>query len=406
MNGLRNDNPLVLKFGGTSVGGGAQFVRAAGIASGATSDRPVAVVVSAMSGTTDTLLEYADLTGDGAPHEGPLAELRRALAARHLDAAREAVSPELLPGVERRVLELLRELVEAIGAPDANGPVARRARIAVFGERLSAAILAGAISSREAPASVVAEDPIATDSGFAEAEVDAEGTRERCSRFVAPLLEGGRVAVVPGFVGCSPEGLPTTLGRGGSDLSATVVGRGIGASEVWIMSDVDGVLDADPRLVPNATLLPRLSYREAGDFAELGAKVLHPRTMEPAAEVGMEVLVRSTFNQDCPGTRVTGSEEEGGVRCVALRPSLSIELPCATGHRREASAVICIGSPEKRDLRRGEELLRRAGINPIHAGIAAAGLVFVVFAEKSEEALRVLHEGLVTRDEMAAEEVA
>ena len=407
MNGLRDDNSLVIKFGGTSVGGGAQFINAAGIVAEAASERPVAVVVSAMSGTTDTLLGYADLTGDVAPHECSLAELHRTLADRHLSAARQAVSPELLPAVERRVLELLRELVEAVGAPDDNGPVARRARIAVFGERLSAAILAGAISSQGAPASVVAEDPISTDSGFAEAEVDARGTRERCSRFVAPLLEGGRVAVVPGFVGRSPEEMPTTLGRGGSDLSATVVGRGIGAREVWIMSDVDGVLDADPRLVPNATLLPRLSYREAGDFAELGAKVLHPRTMEPAAEVGMEVLVRSTFNPDNPGTRVTGSEEDGGVRCVALRPSLSIELPCATGHRREASAVICIGSPDGRDLRRGEELLRRAGISTIHAGIAAAGLVFMVFAESSEEALRVLHEGLVSRDEESlAEEVA
>ena len=407
MNGLRRDDPLVIKFGGTSVGGGAQFLRAAGIVAEASETRPVAVVVSAMSGTTDTLLGYADLTQDGARHEGSLAELHRALADRHLAAARAAVSPELLPGVERRVLRILRELVEAIAAPlDANGPVARRARIAVFGERLSAAILAGAVSSQGAPASVVAADPILTDSGFAEAEVDVAGTRERCSRYVAPLLRDGRVAVVPGFVGCSPEGLPTTLGRGGSDLSATVIGRAIVAREVWIMSDVDGVLDADPRLVPEAALLPRLSYREAGAFAELGAKVLHPRTMEPAAEVGMEVLVRNTFNPECPGTRVTGSAPEGGVRCVALRPSLCIELPCATGHRREASAVVCIGSPDDRDLRRGQEGLRRAGINPVHAGIASAGLVFVVFAEKAEEALRVLHEGLVSRDEVAAEEVA
>ncbi len=414
MNGLRNDDLLVIKFGGTSVGGGAQFVRAAGIVAEAASDRPVAVVVSAMSGTTDALLGYADLTGDGpartsrgATREGSLAELHRTLADRHLAAACQAVSPELLPEVERRVLELLRALIEAIAAPlDGNGPFARRARIAVFGERLSAAILAGAISSQGASASVVAGDPIATDSGFGDAEVDVAGTRERCSRYVTPLLDDGSVAVVPGFVGRSPEGLPTTLGRGGSDLSATVVGRGIGASEVWIMSDVDGVLDADPRLVPDASLLPRLSYREAGDFAELGAKVLHPRTMEPASEVGMEVLVRNTFNPGCPGTRVTGSVEEGGVRCVALRPSLSIELPCATGHRREASAVICIGSPDERDLHRGGDRLRRVGINPIHAGIAAAGLVFVVFTERAEEALRVLHEGLVSRDEVAAEEVA
>ena len=404
---MRNDDPLVIKFGGTSVGGGAQFVRASSIVAGAASERPVAVVVSAMSGTTDTLLGYADLTGDVTPGEGPLAELHRSLADRHLAAIREAVSPELRPAVESRVLDLLQKLIEAIGAPpDAHGPVARRARIAVFGERLSAAILAAAISSRGVAASVVAEDPISTDSVFAEAEVDVTGTRERCSRYVAPLLEDGSVAVVPGFVGRSPEGLPTTLGRGGSDLSATVVGRGIGASEVWIMSDVDGVLDADPRLVPDAALLPRLSYREAGDFAELGAKVLHPRTMEPAAEVGMEVLVRNTFNPECAGTRVTDSEESSGVRCVALRPSLSIELPCATGHRREASAVVCIGSPDERDLRRGQEKLRRSGINPVHAGIAAAGLVFVVFEERAEEALRVLHDGLVSRDEVAAEEVA
>ena len=367
----------------------------------------MAVVVSAMSGTTDTLLGLADLTRDGTHREGHLVELHRALAERHLAAAREAVTPELLPGVERRVLNLLGELMEAVAEPlESNALAARRARIAVFGERLSAGILAGAISSQGMTASVVAGDPISTDGGFAEAEVDAAGTRELCSQYVAPLLKDGHVAVVPGFVGCSPEGLPTTLGRGGSDLSATVVGRGIGAREVWIMSDVDGVLDADPRLVPEAALLPRLSYREAGNFAELGAKVLHPRTMEPAAEVGMEVLVRNTFNPGCPGTRVTGSVDEGGVRCVALRPSLSIELPCATGHRREASAVVCIGSPDERDLRRGYERLRRAGISPVHAGIAGAGLVFVVFEEKAEEALRVLHEGLVSRSGIATEEVA
>ena len=403
---MRNDDPLVIKFGGTSVGGGAQFARAASIVAGSSSERPVAVVVSAMSGTTDVLLGYAERTGSSIPGEGALAELHRSLADRHLAAIHEAVSPELRPGVERRVLDLLQELVGAIGAPlDAYGPVARRARIAVYGERLSAAILAGAISSQGARACVVSDDPISTDSVFAEAEVDVAGTRERCSRYVSHLLRDGMVAVVPGFVGRSPEGLPTTLGRGGSDLSATVVGRGIGALEVWIMSDVDGVLDADPRLVPEASLLPRLTYREAGDFAELGAKVLHPRTMEPAAETGMEVLVRNTFNPECPGTRVTASVEEEGVRCVALRPSLSVELPCATGHRRGASAVICIGSPDERDLRRGQEGLRRAGISPIHAGIAAAGLVFVVFEERAEEALRVLHEGLVSRDEVA-EEVA
>ena len=213
------------------------------------------------------------------------------------------------------------------------------------------------------PAAVVAADPIATDSGFAEAEVDAEKTRERCTRYVRPLLDQGVVAVVPGYGGRSPDGRQTTLGRGGSDLSATIVGRGIGSEEVWIMSDVDGVLDADPRLVPDATLLPRLSYREARVFAELGAKILHHRTMEPAAEAGIEVLVRNTFNLDSPGTRVTALEEGSEVRCIALRRNMAVEVPCTSGHRNEAAVVVCIGSPEDADAKRGRKLLHKAGIS-------------------------------------------
>ena len=227
----------------------------------------MAVVVSAMSGTTDTLLGYADATGGrkgrtltGATREGSVAELHRSLAERHLRAAREVVSPEHLPAVEERLRALLIELTRAFDGPAGN-PAARRAGIAVHGERLSTGILAGTIKSLDVPAAAVARDPIVTDAAFDGAEVDAAETRARCSRFVAPLLEGGTVAVVPGYVGRSPEGLATTLGRGGSDLSATVLGRALGAEEVWIMSDVDGVLDADPRLVPNASRLPRLSYR-------------------------------------------------------------------------------------------------------------------------------------------------
>jgi aspartate kinase len=409
------DTPLVIKFGGTSVGGGAQFVRAAKIAAEAAQSRPVTVVVSARSGTTDTLLGYADITtgatnrptSTGATHEGSVAELHRTLSERHLRAAREAVSMEHLPGVEDRLQVLLERLIEAINEP-AENPAARRAAIAVYGERLSAEILAGAISSAGPsagpPASVVEGDPIATDARFDEAEVDAAETRARCSRHVAPLLAEGVVAVVPGYVGRSPDGLPTTLGRGGSDLSATVVGRALGSEEVWIMSDVDGVLDADPRLVPDATLMPHLSYRVAGLFAALGAKVLHPKTMEPASEAGIEVRVRNTFNLECSGTRVTEREDDEGIRCVALRRRFAVELPCASRrHQKKAAAVIGIGSPEKGDLERGLKSLQEAGISPLHAGPTTAGLVFVVVPEAAEVALRALHSRLITP---AAEVVA
>ena len=399
------EKPLVVKFGGTSVGDGARFGRAARIAAEAASDRPVAVVVSAMGGTTDTLLRYAR-TPAGATDDDSLAELRGALADRHLEAAREAVGPERLPVVEERVLGLLDELVGAIRAPSPN-PKARKDRIAVYGERLSAEILAGALESQGAPAGVVAEDPIATDARFGEAEVDAVGTRERCGRLVRPLLDGGRIAVVPGYVGRSPGGATTTLGRGGSDLSATVLGRALGSGEVWIMTDVDGVLDADPRLVPDAALMSLLSYSEAGTFAGLGAKVLHPRTMEPASEAGIEVFVRNSFAPERSGTRVTGFDPGAGVRCVALRPHVPVEIPCAGGRESHAAMVVCIGSPDDEDLTRGRRCLREAGIVPLHFGIAAAGLVFLIPAREGVDALRALHAGLIRRaGGFAGEEVA
>ncbi len=403
MRGAVGDSPLVIKFGGTSVGGGAAFARAASIAAEAARDRPVAVVVSAMSGVTNLLLGHAAgvVDSDGRAAE----ELREALAERHLRAIREAVAPERRAGVEGRVSELLDELVEAVKRP-AENIKARRAGIAVFGERLSAEVLAGAIARAGAPAEVVASDPIATDRRFDEAEVDVDETERRCSRYVAPLLQAGTVAVVPGFVGRAPDGSSTTLGRGGSDLSATVIGRALGSGEVWIMTDVNGVLDADPRLVPDAELMPRLSYHEAHTFAGLGAKVLHHKTMEPAAEARMTVRVRNTFAPDTPGTRISADFADGeGVRCVALRRKVPMEIPCANGRRSETAMVVCIGSPSERDLKLGLRLLRKAKIRFLHAGFAAAGLVFVVNGERGEDALRLLHGSLVTAD-AGVEEVA
>ena len=396
--------PLVIKFGGTSVGDGARFSRVAKITTEAARNRPVAVVVSAMSGTTDALIGYADATSGrtftGNAPEGSIADLYEALSERHLRAAREAVSPEHLPEVEQRLSALLDGLVRALEAPVEN-PAARRAGIAVHGERLSAEILAGALKSAGTPAAVVESDPIATNAGFDGAHVDPVETQRRCSRYLAPLLREETVAVVPGYVGRSPEGSPTTLGRGGSDLSAAVLGRALGSGEVWIMTDVDGVLDADPRLVPDATLMPSLSYREAGLFAALGAKVLHPKTMEPASEAGIEVQVRNTFNLECAGTLVSEREDGPGIRCVALRRRFAVEVPCVPGHKRKAAAVVCIGSPEEGDLARGLACLREAGISALHAGNATAGLVFVVLADSAEKALRTLHAGLLSTAEEA-----
>ena len=402
--------PLVIKFGGTSVGVGAEMVRAANVVAEAAQNGPVAVVVSAMAGTTDALLGYADATAGSRTTMGETREvigtdLHRMLAYRHLRAAREAVSEEHLPEVEERIFSLLERLVEVVEGP-ATDPSARRDEIAVYGERFSATILAGAIRSLDTPAAVVPGDPIATSGNSGEVEVLGEETRRRAGEYVRPLLEAGSVAVVPGYVGRAPDGSVTTLGRGGSDFSATVLGRALGSSEVWIMSDVEGVLDADPRIVPGATLMPELSYREATLFATLGAKVLHPKTMEPASEVGIEVFVRNSFDPASPGTRISDCGYGEGLRCVALRRDLAIEIPCTQGREKRIASVVCIGTPEDGDLARGTRCLMEAGIPPLHAGVSSAGLVFFVSNEAGEEALRILHAALISTVEAAAEEVA
>ena len=416
------DRPLVIKFGGTSVGEGAAFLRAARIAAGAAQDRPVAVVVSAMNGATDALLGFAEgfadpstRTSAGATRERSLMELYRALADQHLAAACEAVPEELLTEVEDRLQTILERLVRAASAPS-DDLAARKDAIASCGERLSAEIL-GAINGLGTPAAVAPDDPIATDDDFGGAKVLAEETRRRTRGYVWPLLDAGLVAVVPGYVGRAPNGAVTTLGRGGSDLSATVLGRALCSREVWIMTDVEGVLEADPCLIPDAGSIRHLSYREAARFATLGAKVLHPDTVAPAAAGGIEVRVRSTFDPDSSGTHISGREGEPGVRGVVLSRGLSLthvrseaagNAFCVLGADADGlkvlvdstpadvAAIVCIGAPTDRDLLTGLRCLHETGIRPLFAGNTSAGLLFAVSEDVAELGLRTLHAELVS----------
>jgi aspartate kinase len=365
-----------MKFGGTSVGCGERVRHAAAFA--ASQEKPLAIVVSAIGGTTDALLEVAE----GDPDEEAVVELKR----RHLEAAREAVGPEHLSGVEARLEGLFAEL-ESILRAGHRSTAARSAAIATLGERLSAAVFVGALASLGQSAEV-AEDPIATDPRYEEAEVDAERTRLRARKHVEPLLGCGRVAVVPGYVGRSPDGEPTTLGRGGSDLTATALGGALGAGRVEILTDVDGVLSADPALVPEAHLIPYLSCREAALFSALGAKVLHPRTMEPVAGAGMEVVVRSSFNPDLEGTRISGDGIRPGIHSLGVRRGVG---------------VVCVGSPVDGEMGLGLEALSEAGIESFGVESLPEGILFTVRGEDAEEALRVLHRAVLSE---AVEEVA
>jgi aspartokinase/homoserine dehydrogenase 1 len=297
----------VLKFGGTSVGTPEALRRALDIAVTASRERPIVVVVSALSGVTNAL--EAALSGAAAGRLD-IVGFAAAIRDRHLAllAAVAQGRPALraAPVVRERAAELEGRL-RAVAADRAFSSAARAAVLAL-GERLSVPIAAAGLRTRGVEAHPVdGASLIRTDEAFAEAAVDLPATR-RLTQTVLGSLGLAAVPVVTGFVGSTGAGETTLLGRGGSDLTAAVLGWTVDAERVEIWSDVDGVMTADPRLDPDARTIGRLSYAEATALARGGAKVLHPRTLEPLEESGIPVFVGNTLRPDAPGTWIGPAE--------------------------------------------------------------------------------------------------
>jgi aspartokinase/homoserine dehydrogenase 1 len=297
----------VLKFGGTSVGTERALRCALSIAETAARERPVVIVVSALSGTTNAL--EAALSGAAASRLD-ISGFSAVIRERHL-ALLAAVAPGR-PGlrgaaaIRERAVEL-QDRLKTVAARGAVSPSARAAVLAL-GERLSAPIVEAALRARGLEAQVVdAASLFRTDDAFAEATVDYPATRRQSTASIGSLGRGV-VPVVTGFLGATEAGETTLLGRGGSDLTAAVLGWALDAERVEIWSDVDGVMSADPRLVATAETLPRLSYAEATELARRGAKVLHPRTLEPLEGAGIPVFVGNTLHPDRPGTWIGPAE--------------------------------------------------------------------------------------------------
>ena len=309
-----------MKFGGTSVGDATCIARVAQIVKDASRDTAVVVVVSAMSGVTNRLIEAAGRAEAGdreaaaevfgglrTQHEAALAELIHDSKRRHqISGCWDKIFDE-----GKRLCEgtaLLRELT-----PRALD------MISSLGERLAAPLVAGALEEagvRSEP--VVATELIATDSSHGGADPLMGRTRERSEARLRPLLDKGIAPVVTGFIGATEKSELTTLGRGGSDYSATILGAALGADEVIIWTDVDGVLSADPRLVRNAQVIPEISYREAAELAYFGAKVLHPKTLRPVVDAAIPVWIRNSFAPEKAGTKITpeGQASGGGVKAL------------------------------------------------------------------------------------------
>lgn len=464
----------VLKFGGTSVGSGERIRRVASIIAHWIEETPgtwPVVVVSAMSGITDQLLRIARhaSNGDDEECERELQELGQ----RHLDAAEEAVQDATQQQTVRRELSealrgLKRDVAKLRKARTQNDLVLRTAAVAAWGERFSIRLVAAALRDQGTQAEFVHEEVIITEPPHVETAYEpgtvsgteplTAQTRAQARKLIMPLVQQRIVPVAPGFIGRTLDGDATTLGRNGSDYSATVIGAALDCVEVTIYTDVDGVLTADPRLVSSTRLLPQLSYAEAARLSWFGAKVLHPRTLIPVAPRNIPVRVRNSFRPHIRGT-VVGPvvPEQSGATAITIRRHLAlitmestdmfgapenaaqvfalaaragaapVAICSSSGHhlsflveekaaasviallqhdmgtwtvcaRKELTACACIGSGftvDPMSSSRAKASLAQERIPVITEGASEQGIIFIVADRDGERALRSLHRHLI-----------
>lgn len=303
----RPGNTLVMKFGGTSVGTPAAMTQAVDIVRQAALDWPrLVVVTSALSGVTNLLLDSASHAVQG--DMGAAYQAESSLRSMHYAIA-DSLVPDLArcAQVKQEINHLISEFLNLCQAISVLGEATPRAldAVASLGERLSMRLLASAIEAAGTPAQTVESTQlIITDEAYQNAHPDFEATRQHTRQVLEPVLSQGRVPVVTGFIGATAKGVITTLGRGGSDYTAGILAAVLPAQDVWIWTDVDGVMSADPRLEPTARTIPELSYREVAELAYFGAKVLHPKTIRPVVEAGIGLRICNTFNPSHPGTRL------------------------------------------------------------------------------------------------------
>lgn len=320
---------LVMKFGGTSVGTGERIAGVAELVASRLPEEPF-VVVSAMGGVTDTLLALSRAAREGNREAASTALVtlgekhHAAVEALGLDPAAAAALRE---EIERELARLdgLATGVALLGELSARTTDA----ICAAGELLSASLTAAALARRGVAAvRVDPRDWMATDATFGAAVPNEAEVARRAAERLLPARAAGKVVVTGGFVGAAPDGTTTTLGRGGSDYSAALLGAAlrdagapVSAIEIW--TDVDGILTSDPRIVPSARIVPEVGYAEAAELAFFGAKVLHPATIRPAIARGLPVRVRNTFRPEVPGTTVRAEAPGAGIRALAMRSGVA-----------------------------------------------------------------------------------
>jgi aspartate kinase len=317
---------IVMKFGGTSVQDAVAIDRVAHIVRGRKSEYPV-VVVSAMAKVTDTLLAMARAAGAG--NRGQALDLARGLRERHYNTAGELMGTGLFTQFHSELAADFDAMDELLRGIAAVGELTPRTTdmIAAYGELLSSKIVAGAFSARSLPSTLVdSRECIITDNNHTRAAPQFDETDDRLRLKVQPAVEQGRVVVMGGFIGSTGNGTTTTIGRGGSDFSAAIVGAGLNADRIEIWTDVDGMLTTDPNLCADAKRIRVISFDEAAELAYFGAKVLHPATVLPAIQKNIPVYILNSRNPECEGTRIIARAPkcDNSFKAIAVKKRITI----------------------------------------------------------------------------------
>ncbi|HIJ08549.1 TPA: aspartate kinase [Candidatus Bathyarchaeota archaeon] len=303
---------IVMKFGGTSVATGDNIKHVAKIIEDTTKkDCSVIVVVSALDGVTDELFEAASQAQKA--KQDYIQKFKQSVLERHKEAIAKAITNKRINlEIQQTIENIIEELEKVLTGISYVGELTPKSRdfVLSFGERLSAPIVCGAIRDLKLQSQwFTGKDAgIVTDSNFGQADPLMNVTTHHLKERIEPLLGKHIIPVVSGYIAATQEGVVTTLGRGGSDYTATILGAALAVDEVWIWTDVDGLMTADPKIVPEARMLPELSYQEAAEMAIFGAKAMHPRALEPIIREKIPARIRNVFNQENPGTLISHSE--------------------------------------------------------------------------------------------------
>lgn len=385
-----------MKFGGSSVSSGEKIRHVANlIAENRGTDCGVVAVVSALEGVTNQLIQAAAEAKKGKRKD--INKFTRELLERHLIAAKVAIKNKQTHEDTEQVLkervDELEMILKGIGYVNELSPKSMD-NVLSYGEKLSAPIVSGALIDigEKSKHLTGREAGIVTDNNFGEAGLLMQITKYQVKKTIEPLLKKGASPVVTGFIAATQNGETTTLGRGGSDYTATILGAALEADEVWIWTDVDGLMTADPKIVFSAKTINEMSFQEATELTIFGAKAMHPRALEPSRKEGIPVRIRSVFNPDNPGTIIVKEQKvrpEDGVKAVTLVRNVAVITVSGAG---------MVGAPGT--AAKVFEVLGKENINilMISQSVSESNISLVIQRKLLERAVNTLEIALLGRD--------